>query len=56
MDEETCDLNVKVIYYLGIKVQFCKYSDFQVEGVGCITSHMIGNISDMSTFTFSPAT
>ena len=29
-DTKACDLNVKVIYDLDIKVLYCKYSDFQV--------------------------
>ena len=28
--QKTCDLNVKVIYDLDIKLQYFKYSDFQV--------------------------
>ena len=34
MNEEkkkACDLNVKVIYDLDIKFQYCNHSDFQVE-------------------------
>ena len=30
--QKACDLNVKVIYDLDIKLQYCKHSDFQVGG------------------------
>ena len=29
-EQKACDLNVKVIYDLDIKIQYCKHSDFQV--------------------------
>ena len=50
--QKACDLNVKVIYDLDIKVLYCKHSDFQV---GEIRSYMIENIAVVN-FDLEPRT
>ena len=48
---KACDLNVKALYAIAVKVQYCKHSDLRLGG---IRTHMTENISVRSTLILSP--